>query len=136
MRRLLSLDIRWVNCAQQMAIDYPEIVAGLVLVNTFSHLRPHHASEWIYLLRRGLITTAARSGSPGRAGCTPGFPSQRSGSRGDREANFGSRSNCISFCDDGACRFDSGNNLGLLKCRYWLFVATRIPPSDWKTRRI
>lgn len=43
--------------AQQMVIDYPEIVAGLVLVNTFAHLRPHHASEWIYLLRRGLITT-------------------------------------------------------------------------------
>ncbi len=41
--------------AQQMAFDYPELVSRLVLVNTFSVLRPRTISRWIYFRLRLLM---------------------------------------------------------------------------------
>lgn len=41
--------------AQQLALDTPEKVRKLVLMNTFACLRPKHANEWMYLLRRFVI---------------------------------------------------------------------------------
>jgi 3-oxoadipate enol-lactonase len=38
--------------ALQFALDYPERVSSLVLVNTFASLRPKRLSEWVYLLQR------------------------------------------------------------------------------------
>lgn len=40
--------------ALQMAIDYPERVLGLILINTFSALRPANLSETFYFVRRGV----------------------------------------------------------------------------------
>ncbi len=34
--------------AQEIALYHPEKICGLILVNTFAHLRPKHASEWLY----------------------------------------------------------------------------------------
>jgi 3-oxoadipate enol-lactonase len=41
--------------ALQLAISYPELVRKLVLVNTFSHLRPSRFDEWIYFALRFLL---------------------------------------------------------------------------------
>jgi pimeloyl-ACP methyl ester carboxylesterase len=42
--------------ALQLAIDHPELVRKLVLVNTFAHLRPDSLSGWFYFATRlGLI---------------------------------------------------------------------------------
>ena len=42
--------------ALQLALDHPELVRKLVLVNTFAHLRPDSLSGWFYFaLRLGLI---------------------------------------------------------------------------------
>lgn len=38
--------------AQQFALDYPHLVRKLVLVSTFSALRPTNASQWLYFLQR------------------------------------------------------------------------------------
>lgn len=38
--------------AQQMALDFPDLVHSLVLVNTFSRLWPKQISGWIYFGRR------------------------------------------------------------------------------------
>jgi 3-oxoadipate enol-lactonase len=43
--------------AQQVALDYPQRVTRLMLVNTFATLRPRRWSEWKYLLRRAWIVT-------------------------------------------------------------------------------
>jgi pimeloyl-ACP methyl ester carboxylesterase len=41
--------------AQQLAFDHPELVEKLVLVNTFSVLRPRTVSRWIYFRLRLLM---------------------------------------------------------------------------------
>jgi 3-oxoadipate enol-lactonase len=41
--------------AQQLAFDHPELVEKLVLVNTFSVLRPRSISRWIYFRLRLLM---------------------------------------------------------------------------------
>ena len=41
--------------AQQIAMDHPEMVDKLVLVNTFSYLRPKKPSGWLYFLQRFLL---------------------------------------------------------------------------------
>ncbi len=41
--------------AQQFALDYPEKVRKLVLVSTFSFLRPETFSQWGYFLLRALV---------------------------------------------------------------------------------
>ena len=41
--------------AQELALDHPQLVRRLVLVNTFSYLRPETLSGWLYFLRRGII---------------------------------------------------------------------------------
>ncbi|MEI8131407.1 MAG: alpha/beta hydrolase [Leptolinea sp.] len=38
--------------ALQAAIDFPERIKSLALINTFASLRPKRAGEWYYLLRR------------------------------------------------------------------------------------
>jgi 3-oxoadipate enol-lactonase len=41
--------------AQQFALDYPQLVCKLVLVSTFSVLRPENLSQWGYFFRRLVI---------------------------------------------------------------------------------
>jgi 3-oxoadipate enol-lactonase len=41
--------------ALQMAIDYPQMIDKLVLVNTFSALRPHNLWVWIYFILRFVV---------------------------------------------------------------------------------
>jgi 3-oxoadipate enol-lactonase len=41
--------------ALQLAISHPELVRKLVLVNTFSHLRPSRLNDWIYFALRFLL---------------------------------------------------------------------------------
>jgi 3-oxoadipate enol-lactonase len=41
--------------AQQFALDYPEFVRKLVLVSTFSVLRPKNLSQWGYFLQRVIV---------------------------------------------------------------------------------
>ncbi len=40
--------------ALQLAIEYPARIGGLILINTFSALRPASLSEVVYFVRRGL----------------------------------------------------------------------------------
>lgn len=41
--------------AQQFALDYPQHVRKLVLVSTFSVLRPKNFSQWFYFIQRFLV---------------------------------------------------------------------------------
>ncbi len=41
--------------ALQLALDYPQVVERLVLVNTFAALRPRYLSEWWYFLVRFIL---------------------------------------------------------------------------------
>ncbi len=41
--------------ALQAALDFPERVRGLMLINTFACLKPHSLSEWVYFTRRGIL---------------------------------------------------------------------------------
>lgn len=41
--------------AQQLILDHPQLVQKLVLVNTFSVLRPKQLSGWLYFLQRFLL---------------------------------------------------------------------------------
>jgi pimeloyl-ACP methyl ester carboxylesterase len=41
--------------AQQFALDYPQLVRKLVLVSTFSVLRPGNLSQWGYFLQRAVV---------------------------------------------------------------------------------
>ncbi|WP_376792458.1 alpha/beta fold hydrolase [Thermoflexus sp.] len=41
--------------AQQLALDHPEMVCTLVLVSTFSHMRPQSLSGWLYFLTRWIL---------------------------------------------------------------------------------
>ncbi|MDX9992003.1 MAG: alpha/beta hydrolase [Anaerolineales bacterium] len=41
--------------AQQFALDYPQHVRKLVLVSTFSFLRPTSLAQWLYFIQRVLI---------------------------------------------------------------------------------
>ena len=41
--------------AQQFAFDFPELVRKLVLVSTFSVLRPASLSQWVYFAQRALV---------------------------------------------------------------------------------
>jgi len=42
--------------AQQLALDHPEMVRRLVLVNTFARLRPQSLSGWLYFLARAALS--------------------------------------------------------------------------------
>lgn len=41
--------------AQQFVLDYPQLVRKLVLVSTFSVLRPENLSQWGYFLQRAIV---------------------------------------------------------------------------------
>lgn len=41
--------------AQQLAIDFPHLVRRLVLVSTFSYLRPDSLRGWLYFVRRAVL---------------------------------------------------------------------------------
>ena len=41
--------------ALQLALDHPQRVKSLVLVNTFARLRPQSLGEWLYFLRRAVM---------------------------------------------------------------------------------
>ena len=41
--------------AQQLALDFPQAVERLVLVNTFARLRPGHLGGWLYFLLRLIL---------------------------------------------------------------------------------
>jgi pimeloyl-ACP methyl ester carboxylesterase len=41
--------------AQQFALDFPGLVKKLVLVSTFSFLRPASLSQWVYFAQRALV---------------------------------------------------------------------------------
>ncbi len=41
--------------AQQFALDYPKLVCKLVLVSTFSLLRPENLSQWGYFIQRVVV---------------------------------------------------------------------------------
>jgi pimeloyl-ACP methyl ester carboxylesterase len=41
--------------AQQMALDYPRLARRLVLVSTFSYLRPDTLRGWLYFARRAIL---------------------------------------------------------------------------------
>lgn len=45
--------------ALQLALDHPEVVRKLVLVNTFARLKPRSLSEWLYLLARMVVVALA-----------------------------------------------------------------------------
>src|SRR5512136_38426 len=41
--------------AQQFALDFPQLIKKLVLVSTFSVLRPDNFSGWTYFMRRAAV---------------------------------------------------------------------------------
>ena len=41
--------------ALSLALDYPELIRRLVLVNTFGQLRPHRVNEWLYYALRFIL---------------------------------------------------------------------------------
>jgi pimeloyl-ACP methyl ester carboxylesterase len=41
--------------AQQLALDHPELVERLILVNTFPYLRPDTFTGWLYYARRAVL---------------------------------------------------------------------------------
>jgi pimeloyl-ACP methyl ester carboxylesterase len=41
--------------AQQFVLDYPQLVSKLVLVSTFSMLRPSNLTQWVYFAQRALV---------------------------------------------------------------------------------
>ncbi len=51
--------------AQQFALDYPALTCKLVLVSTFSNLRPDNLSGWFYYLRR--VAVVSTRGLPAHA---------------------------------------------------------------------
>lgn len=44
--------------AQQIALDFPQQTRALVLVSTFSVLRPERLEDWLYFLRRFILVSA------------------------------------------------------------------------------
>ena len=51
--------------AQQMALDFPRLARRLVLVSTFSYLRPDSLRGWLYFARRAIL--ALTRGVPAQA---------------------------------------------------------------------
>lgn len=60
--------------ALQMAIDYPQMVDKLGLVNTFSALRPHNLRIWIYFILRFIVVHTFGLGSQARIAAERIFP--------------------------------------------------------------
>ncbi|MGD0611715.1 MAG: alpha/beta hydrolase [Anaerolineales bacterium] len=44
--------------AQQIALDFPQLTRALVLVSTFSVMRPERLDGWLYFLRRFILVSA------------------------------------------------------------------------------
>jgi 3-oxoadipate enol-lactonase len=62
--------------ALQAAIEQPERIASLVLINTFATLRPKRWSEWIYLLRRYIRARVRGAGSQAELTASRIFPGE------------------------------------------------------------
>lgn len=62
--------------ALQLAIDYPDRVSGLILINTFSALRPASVSEAVYFLRRGVKAYLRSPGDQAELVADRVFPSE------------------------------------------------------------
>jgi pimeloyl-ACP methyl ester carboxylesterase len=60
--------------ALQMAIDNPDRITSLVLINTFATLRPKRWDEWIYLLRRYFRARVRGAGSQAELTASRIFP--------------------------------------------------------------
>lgn len=60
--------------ALQMALDYPHLAKKLVLVNTFSHLRPEKPGVWLYFALRFLLIHTTGLPSQARAVAQRVFP--------------------------------------------------------------
>ncbi|NMB53535.1 MAG: alpha/beta hydrolase [Leptolinea sp.] len=58
----------------QMALDCPERIASLILINTFACLRPKSWNEWFYLFRRYLRARFRGAGSQAELTATRVFP--------------------------------------------------------------
>jgi pimeloyl-ACP methyl ester carboxylesterase len=43
--------------AQQLALDFPQMVRKLVLTSTFAYLQPDTVSGWIYFMRRAILVS-------------------------------------------------------------------------------
>ena len=63
--------------ALQMALDFPENIQQLVLVNTFACLRPRRISELFYLLRRYLIAQVSGVGNQAELVARRIFPNEK-----------------------------------------------------------
>jgi len=62
------------SVALQAAIDTPDRIISLVLINTFATLRPKHWSEWFYLLRRYVRARVRGAGSQAELTASRIFP--------------------------------------------------------------
>ena len=60
--------------ALRMAIDFPERISRLVLINTFATLRPGRWDEWFYLLRRYVRARVRGAGSQAELTASRIFP--------------------------------------------------------------
>jgi 3-oxoadipate enol-lactonase len=60
--------------ALQLALDFPELVDKLVLVNTFSHLRPEKPGVWAYFLLRFLLVHTTGLATQAKAVAKRVFP--------------------------------------------------------------
>jgi len=62
--------------ALQEAIDHPERIISLVLINTFATLRPKRWNEWFYLLRRYVRARVRGAGSQADLTASRIFPGE------------------------------------------------------------
>lgn len=60
--------------ALQIALDFPDLVEKLVLVNTFSHLRPERAGVWGYFALRFILIHTTGMSSQAKAVAQRVFP--------------------------------------------------------------
>lgn len=60
--------------AQQFALDYPQLVSKLVLVSTFSKLRPSNWSQWLYFAQRMLLVHSVGLASQSKVVASRVFP--------------------------------------------------------------
>lgn len=115
--------------AQQLTLDFPQLVRKLVLVNTFSLLRPKRLSGWFYFLQRFILVHSL--GLPTQAK----FVSRRIFPQEDQQVLRDLLIDQISKTDPRAYRaamrslglFNSSKRLSEIK------IPTLIVTSEWDT---